>query len=336
MAPVAGIPPNIQNFTGPLFLAVVLAAILYGINLLQVYTYYLAFPKDRMRVKALVYTLFLLATTHTVISINDSFKMFGSGFGDMGALKATALSGLGGPILISLSSLIVQSFYLYQVRVISRSWVIPALILFVAMAQFIAAIISGVNFIFLGTLQAKALAMIWNFGSALCDTIIAIAMTFYNLKLLRAGSGLTNQNPIITHLVHLVIETGSLTALVAITQAILFISAPGYPYFYLPAMCLARLHSNSLMVILNSRRFGSIHIAGNPAVNTGSQHMRVSLEALGEISSLSTVPQLGLTPHLLVLQGDMKIGEQKESQSEVSLARKKVRRLSANFLGTGN
>ncbi|KAF9255722.1 hypothetical protein L218DRAFT_950542 [Marasmius fiardii PR-910] len=182
-------------------------------------TYYLAFPKDHMWVKALVYILFLLATTHKVISINDSFKMFGSGFGDMGALKATALSG----------SLIVQSFYLYQVRVISRSWVIPALIPFVAMAQFIAAIISGVNFIFLGTLQAKPLAMIWNFGSALCDTIIAIAMTLYvchtfsttndspweavhwNLQLLRAGDGLTNQNPIIIRLVHLVVETGSLT-----------------------------------------------------------------------------------------------------------------------------
>ncbi|KAF9258133.1 hypothetical protein L218DRAFT_821370, partial [Marasmius fiardii PR-910] len=216
--------------------------------------YYLSFPKDRIAVKSLVYVVFLLDTTQSVIFFRDAYTIFGPGFGDMTVLRAAHLSGISVPILTGLGDLIVQCFYSYQIQVISRSWILPIVILSVALTQFVAAIMEGVLIFQINNsaiLQARTLVpcTIWLVGSALCDTIIAAAMTAY---LFRASSGLKG-NAIISRLVRLIVETGSLTASVAIIDAALFIAVQKYPFHMIPSRCLAKLYSNTLMVILNSR-----------------------------------------------------------------------------------
>ncbi|KAL0577829.1 hypothetical protein V5O48_004157 [Marasmius crinis-equi] len=275
MAPAPGIPADVRHVAGPLIITFMLGTILYGVQILQVYTYYMTFPKDRKIVKALVYIVFLLDTTQTAIFFRDAYTIFAAGFGDMAALRAAHLSGFSVPIITGLVSLLVQSFYSYQIQVLSRSWILTVVILSVgiqnssgfsiseakgilspkiALTQFVASIIEGV-FIFKinnsAILQAKTLVpcTIWLAGSALCDIIIAVAMTAY---LMKASSGLKG-NHIIRRLVRLVIETGSLTATVATIDVILFIGLQKYPYHMLPSRCLAKLYANTLMVILNSR-----------------------------------------------------------------------------------
>ncbi|KAF9258139.1 hypothetical protein L218DRAFT_820606, partial [Marasmius fiardii PR-910] len=217
--------------------------------------YYLSFPKDRRFIKGIVYLVFLLDTTQTVIFLHDAFEIFGSGFGDMEALREAHLSGLSVPVMTGLVSFIVQSFYSYQIRVISQSWILPLIIVSVALTQFIGALIEGVLVFEINNqsfiLQQRTLVpcTIWLVGSAVCDTIIATAMIYY---LVRSTSSL-RQNVVITRLVRLVIETGSLTASVAIIDAVLFIAVQKYPFHMIPARCLAKLYSNTLMVILNSR-----------------------------------------------------------------------------------
>lgn len=44
--------------------------------------YYLAFPKDRAAIKALVYTIFLISTAETIILVDGSYRMIGTGWGD--------------------------------------------------------------------------------------------------------------------------------------------------------------------------------------------------------------------------------------------------------------
>ncbi|KAF9258145.1 hypothetical protein L218DRAFT_964739 [Marasmius fiardii PR-910] len=254
MSPAPGIPSDVRNVSGPLIITFMLGSILYGVSVLQVYTYYLAFPNDRKAIKFLVYFVFLLDTTQSIIFFRDAYTIFGPGFGDMAALRAAQLSGVSVPILTGLISLIVQSFYCYQIQVISRSYIRSLMILSIALTQFVAAIVEGV-FIFKidnsAILQQLTLVpcTIWLVGSALCDTIIAIAMTYH---LINASSGLKG-NVIITRLVRLVIETGSLTATVATIDAVLFIAVKKYPFHMIPSRCLAKLYSNTLMVILNSR-----------------------------------------------------------------------------------
>ncbi|KAK1231095.1 hypothetical protein PQX77_005797 [Marasmius sp. AFHP31] len=254
MAPAPGIPTDVNHVAGPLIITFMLGSILYGVQILQVYTYYMSFPKDRKIVKTLVYTVCLLDTTQTVIFFRDAYRIFATGFGDMVALRAAHLSGVSVPILTGLVSILVQFFYCYQIQVISRSWILPGIILAISLTQFVASIIEGVLIFKINNsaiLQIKTLipCTIWLVGSAVCDTIIAVSMTFY---LVKASSSLKS-NHIIRRLIRLVIETGSLTATVAIVDAILFVGLRKYPYHMLPSRCLAKLYANTLMVILNSR-----------------------------------------------------------------------------------
>lgn len=54
-------------------------------------------------------------------------------------------------------------------------------------------------------------------------------------------------------LVHLVVETGALTATAATLDLILFLAFPHNAYHGTIALTLAKLYSNSLMVIFNNR-----------------------------------------------------------------------------------
>ncbi|KAL0069503.1 hypothetical protein AAF712_003538 [Marasmius tenuissimus] len=194
----------------------------------------MSFPKDRKIVKTLVYAVYLLDTTQTVIFFRDAYRIFATGFGDMAALRAAHLSGFSVPILTGLVSILVQIFYCYQIQVISRSWILPGIILAISLTQFVASIIEGV--------------LIFKIN----NSAILQVMTLVPCTLVKASSSLRG-NHIIRRLIRLVIETGSLTATVAIVDAILFVGLRKYPYHMLPSRCLAKLYANTLMVILNSR-----------------------------------------------------------------------------------
>ncbi|KAG7098297.1 hypothetical protein E1B28_000259 [Marasmius oreades] len=143
MAPVDGIPPDIAKIAGPIIITFMLGSILYGVQVLQVYMYYLAFPKDRGFVKYLVYTVFLLDTLQTALFFHDAFNIFGAGFGDLANLRAAHLTGFSVPILTGLVSLMVQSFYARQIRMLSRSTILVGVVIAIALVQFGAAIWTG-------------------------------------------------------------------------------------------------------------------------------------------------------------------------------------------------
>ncbi|KAL0576338.1 hypothetical protein V5O48_005636 [Marasmius crinis-equi] len=236
-------------------ITLMMSSILYGIQVLQVYMYYMSFPKDRIFVKCMVYAVFLLDTLQTVFFFHDAFQMFGYGFGDMATLKHAHLSGLSVPILTGLVSLIVQSFYAHQIRMLSRSNVLVVVIIAIALIQFGASIWTGCLVFLINNLSnlqkgSFIQCSVWLGGSALCDTIIAVVMTFY---LLKANAAMKSTQVLIARLIHLVIETGTATATVAIIDLILYVAVQKYPFHMLPSRSLAKVYSNTLLVILNSR-----------------------------------------------------------------------------------
>ncbi|EEB93079.1 hypothetical protein MPER_08314 [Moniliophthora perniciosa FA553] len=191
-------------------LQTVYSPILYGVQILQVYKPF---------VKAMVYTVFFLDTLQTVIFFRDAFEVFGYGFGDVAHFKKAHLSGFSVPILTGMA---------------------------VALIQLIASIVEGV-LVFkindLANLQRLSFIQctVWLAGSALCDTIIAVAMTYY---LMRASNGVQSTNLLIKRLIRLVIETGTATVPVP------------YPFIH---GVLQRVYANTLWVILNNRiPFGGI------------------------------------------------------------------------------
>ncbi|KAK0196029.1 hypothetical protein F5146DRAFT_314966, partial [Armillaria mellea] len=271
MQPVpAGYP--IERLTGPIIVGYLLHWGLFGTLSVQLYLYYLAFPKDKKFTKYLVYGIYITEFVQTVFVSFDSFSMFGYGFGDLEALTSVDFNWLVVPVMGGVVGFVGQGFYAYRIFLLSRSRTVPAFVACVSLANFVAAIIAGV-YVFednditkLNNLKTSIAIGIWCGSSALCNVVIAICMTYY----------LTHRNPtfrrtqiMVANLIRLTIETGSVTAVVAPLSLILLFVFPGQTFYGPPMFILPKLYANTVYMVLNSR----IRIMGGRDTYTPSSDM---------------------------------------------------------------
>ncbi|KAF8873112.1 hypothetical protein BD779DRAFT_1679370 [Infundibulicybe gibba] len=253
--PLLPIPPDIGASAGPLILGYLFNWGLYGVLSVQVYLYYLAFPNDRLSTKCLVFGLYLVETLQTLLITHDVFDSFGSGYGNLTALGSAQLEWLSVPVLSGIVSCTVQMFFAYRIFVLSKSKVLALVICVIALTQGSSGIAQGIQALKIGDfskLQAEAFVSctVWLAGAAVCDIIIAISMSYY---LSKSETGFKSTHILISKLIRLTIETGSMTAAVATIDIALFLGFPHNNYHTTPALVLAKLYSNTLVVIFNSR-----------------------------------------------------------------------------------
>ncbi|KAJ6592367.1 hypothetical protein B0H19DRAFT_919700, partial [Mycena capillaripes] len=75
---------------------------LFGGLTVQLYIYYQAFPNDRLRIKYVVYAMYILELLQTVLITHDAFADLGFGFGDPSSLFQIRLGWFTVPILSSM------------------------------------------------------------------------------------------------------------------------------------------------------------------------------------------------------------------------------------------
>ncbi|KAF8970459.1 hypothetical protein BDZ97DRAFT_1791532 [Flammula alnicola] len=210
--------------------------------------YCAAFPKDRFLLKTVIYAVYMLESAQTLLLSVDAFKMFAIGFGNSTSFAKLDLhSGwFSIPIMSGIIACFSQGFYTYRIFVVSQSRYIPGVILLLSLFQLGGAIAIG--------LQAKRAPLIaggiWAGGSAACDIMIAACMTYY---LRRRDTGFKKTRDILTKIIVLTIETGTVTATLAIIVMVLAILPDHLLYWVLFVMVLGKVYSNSMMVALNSR-----------------------------------------------------------------------------------
>ncbi|KAK0486476.1 hypothetical protein IW261DRAFT_1359283 [Armillaria novae-zelandiae] len=246
----------IARLSGPTIVASLLHWGLFGTLSIQLYLYYLAFPKDRKFTKYLVYGIYILEFVQTMLVTYDVFATLGYGFGDFDALTRMYFNWLIVPIMSGIVAFVGQVFYAYRVFILSKSRTVPILITCVSLTNFVAAIITGVfclqagNVTKINNRKIFITFGIWCGASALCDVIIAICMTYY---LMRSNAGFRQTRILVTKLIRLIIETGTVTALVVLVTCILFLVFPHEAFYRVPALIVPKLYANSVLVVLNSR-----------------------------------------------------------------------------------
>ncbi|TFK74303.1 hypothetical protein BDN72DRAFT_789560 [Pluteus cervinus] len=249
--------PDLKDIAGPRLIGYMLNSVLYGSLGVQVYFYYEAFPKDRRAIKCLVYTIFLLETLQTIMFFRDCFVVFTKGLGNPSEVNTTQLCWFAVAILDGIVGCIVQIFFAYRIFVLSKSKIVPSIICIVAITQAISAVTAGImarSTHISDTSKVSSLPIcIWLSGSAICDTLIASFMTYY---LSRCNSKVRQTRALISKLIRMTIETGSITASVAVVVLVMFLL--GKPNFFSASITLSiilgKLYSNTTLVILNSRR----------------------------------------------------------------------------------
>ncbi|KAK0196000.1 hypothetical protein F5146DRAFT_1133456 [Armillaria mellea] len=214
----------IEQLSGPLIIGYLLNWDLFRTLSVQLYLYYLAFPKDRQFVKCLVYGIYIVEFVQMILVAYNAFAAFGYGFGDLEALAGIHFNWLSVPIMVAIGAFLGQSFYAYRIFILSKSQIVPALVICMSLASSVATIskqLTSLKFI-IGRHPFP-----WR-GYALCDIVIAICMTYY---LMRSNTGFHCTEILVTKLIRLTIETGSLTAVVALAILVLFVAFPDHGYY---------------------------------------------------------------------------------------------------------
>ncbi|KAJ3935714.1 MAG: hypothetical protein NXY57DRAFT_988563 [Lentinula lateritia] len=236
---------------GPRLIGILFNWSLLGVLTTQVYIYYLNFPKDLKWHKVLVYIVYLLDWAQTCSATYDAFHWFVYGWGSIDALYDLYSTFLNVPILSSVIAAIVQAFFAWRIWRLTQSRIISILIVLLALLQLGGGIAVWRDSSEVarsdGLVSAVGVRLA---GSALADTVIAISMTYFLLRSKSQVMG--HMNNVVTRLIRLTIETGTMTAIAAIVDLVFFLKATNGLH-QVSGVILCKLYSNSLLVLFNNR-----------------------------------------------------------------------------------
>ncbi|PBK84754.1 hypothetical protein ARMGADRAFT_604348 [Armillaria gallica] len=290
----AGYPT--AELSGPIIVGCLLNWGLFGSLSVQLYLYYLAFPNDRRFIKYLVYGIYVVEFAQAIIVAHDTFKAFGYGFGDVEGLTSMFDDWLTVPIMSAVAAGVGQVFYAYRIFILSKSRIIPIFSVCISLTSSVAAVITGIyafeagNVIKLNNRKTSIAIGIWCGASALCDILIAICMTCYLMR--GNNTRFRRTRTLITKLIRLIIETGSLTAVVSLLTVILFLVFPRQTFYMTPASLMPKLYTNTIYMVLNSR----IRIIGGRDTYMSSTDMSITTTMIEDVTSQSGDGMQGRAP----------------------------------------
>ncbi|KAI0066609.1 hypothetical protein BV25DRAFT_1912663 [Artomyces pyxidatus] len=256
--------PRASTVIGPVFVGNAVNCVLMGTLVVQVYLFYVNFPRERLRIRLLVYGIFLLDILQTLFGIHLAWDWMITNWNNPDAL-AHPISWTDAtiPIMCGLVAGIVQLFYAWQIWALAKSvfmHAVAALIVVVALGQSSASIIS--SSLLLKSLTPEEFKRLfpgfefWLAGSFVADILISCSMIWilYNAK---TETVWMKSETLFSRLIVNTIRTGSVTVVCATIDLALFVALPDGNYHLAPAYILGKLYSNSLMATLNARKLAS-------------------------------------------------------------------------------
>ncbi|KAF7361158.1 hypothetical protein MSAN_01147600 [Mycena sanguinolenta] len=255
---------------GPLvnsvFVGVVLNWALLGALIIQLYDYHSHFQsRDRLPVRILVHSVSVIELVQTGFITHVAWWHLVRNWGKSNDLPWT---GIYIPILNGLASASVQGFYAWRIwlfemkslgmfGVKSIVRVSAVVIVLTALTQFSASIWVGVQFErasrdITKIALIRAPAETWLIGSFVCDLLIAVTMVAILVSARRLSSTKRTMF-IINNLIINTVETGAVTAVLALTELILYELSPNTYMHIAVEFILGRLYCNVLLAALNGR-----------------------------------------------------------------------------------
>ncbi|EKM81475.1 hypothetical protein AGABI1DRAFT_54253, partial [Agaricus bisporus var. burnettii JB137-S8] len=269
---------NLDNTMGVAFIGVVIAGMLYGVSVIQVYYYYTN-QTDTWSIKLLVGSVMFFETIHQILITHSMYMYLVKDAARPEMLNK--LIWLVEVLFNGLTAFVVQSFLTMRVWRLSnrKIWLTGAAVLLVigefgCVVAFTALSLRLKTYAQLAELKSLSIAV--NALAAAGDLIIAASLC---IILHQSRTGFQRSDTMIKKLIVYSVNTGLLTSLCAvaslISARIYFIVLAGQTFLYIMFFfCIGRLYSNSLLATLNARK--SIRAAAD-AINNTSEHVSLSL-----------------------------------------------------------
>ncbi|KAH8108733.1 hypothetical protein DFH11DRAFT_1070763 [Phellopilus nigrolimitatus] len=246
---------NTMNTTfGAAFVGLVVSAVLYGLTLLQTYTYYRTYPNDSARLKSLVFILWFLDSLHLVLCTNAIYWYLVTNFNNPENLELTYWSMNIQTDCNGLIGLMVELFFAQRVWRVSKNWFLTGFITILAFVHCGLGIFFTVEgFILKEFSKYSQLTWVTSTGlgsAAAADITIAVSLVYF---LSKNRTGFERTDSLITTLTVYAINTGLLTSICATAAVVSFATMPLNFVWLSFFWCLGKLYVNSLLASLNSR-----------------------------------------------------------------------------------
>jgi len=296
---------------GPLFVGVIGVWALLGSLTIQLYDYHNTAQSrknaDRLGIKLLVYGIYIIELAQTLIITQFAWEALIVNFGTVGDLINSPPYVDATPVLNGIVATSVQFFFAWRIWQLSTASILGriavALIVAISLVQFAGTIGVTVVFALVNTNVAEItkvtlFAELWLAGGFVCDVIIAVTMASL-LWSAKSKSGFRSTETLLNRLIINTVETGAITATLALVELILFKKFSATYYHITVEYILGRMYSNVLLATLNGRHrsrnasereinhFGTI---GSGATSTGTElRAYVPGSSRGGLSDNSTV-----------------------------------------------
>ncbi|KAF9066075.1 hypothetical protein BDP27DRAFT_1449926 [Rhodocollybia butyracea] len=257
-SPTPSLALDLGEIRGGLYISSHLVSALWGILCIQIFTYFIHYPKDKTIFKVLVVILWFMLTIQLVCVIQPDYYLLITSWGNPSALLAVTKETAFQALITSLSALIAQCFFTYRLYVFSsRRLLFPVIFLPLIIGQLIAeAIDLHLSFIATSVEQLTSKAFLTpaipsNAFPVAIDAGLAVCMTYW---LLKESKGAPGSHAMIVRLITLTINSGFWTASVALAALIASIVANLQTYgsiYYL----LCSLYCNTILANLNAREY---------------------------------------------------------------------------------
>ncbi|KZT21260.1 hypothetical protein NEOLEDRAFT_1181887 [Neolentinus lepideus HHB14362 ss-1] len=256
----------VQDVGGTFLISLFIAAILYGVSILQTFIYYQNYPSDRRTLKMLssvnrkVAVICFIETAHTAFCVDFIYNYLITNFGNESHLGEIYWSVGVTVILGILMSGVAHSFYIRRVWIMSKHNIpLTLLLVTLALGRFVFGIIAA-SLLYISPnwtelhsqrLNLSTLAVGLSSGAA-TDIVVATSLI---VSLNRQRTGFESTNSSIKRLMVYVIHTGLITSVIGVLILITYASVHRRPLFMGLVEIQSKLYANTLLASLNARAY---------------------------------------------------------------------------------
>ncbi|KAJ7457859.1 hypothetical protein FB451DRAFT_1564162 [Mycena latifolia] len=274
--PTPASAPNVELLFGPMLIGVLLNTTLYGVSLVQMLMYYTRYKRDRKWFRYLALYLLIAETANTVFNIGLIYEPLIMRYGQLESFLCVILRPglysvpLCGAVLtlkyrctadaavtVAISTP-VQLFIAWRVKMLTQSYFFPTLIALLSVIS----LGGGISVTLVVSLHPDyacfghfhLFSIIWLSSTAACDVTLSGAL-IYSLYTRKTGGRTTDRY--VDKIIRLTVQSGSITAVTALLDLLVFLFTPGTTLLFIWAFPLPKLYTNALLstqaIRLNAR-----------------------------------------------------------------------------------
>ncbi|KAF9066074.1 hypothetical protein BDP27DRAFT_1404557 [Rhodocollybia butyracea] len=255
--PVPGSTLDLSGVYGGVYISAHIVSALWGISCMQIFTYFIHYPKDKTVFKILVVVLWSMLTVQLFSIIQPEYFVLIASWGNPAALFVDQKENSVEALMTALTALVAQCFFTYRLYIFSRRLLFPIIFLPLIIGQLVVeAIDLHISFTTNNNQHLTAKTFInptiaSNAFPVAIDAGIAACMTYW---LFKESKGAAGSHEMVVRLITLTINSGFWTASVALASLVASIAGSAQTYgtiYYL----LCPLYCNTVLANLNAREY---------------------------------------------------------------------------------